>query len=170
MIAAEDAKFIEHEGFDWDGIQQALDRTCPAGHIVAGGSTISQQLAKNLFLSSNARSYWRKTEEAMITLMLEAMLDKRRNRALSQRNRMRRWHLRQRGGGTALLWGRRRGLNAEQAARLAAMAPNPRTTNASRVRGLARKIPIILSRMPAATPPATGSRSPRPWARWAGSG
>jgi len=77
MIAAEDARFVEHEGFDWDGIQQALDRNARRGRIVAGGSTITQQLAKNLFLSSQ-RSYWRKSEEALITLMLEAILDKRR--------------------------------------------------------------------------------------------
>ena len=77
MIAAEDAKFVEHEGFDWDGIQQALDRNARRGRIVAGGSTITQQLAKNLFLSSQ-RSYLRKIEEAMITLMLEGLLDKRR--------------------------------------------------------------------------------------------
>src|SRR5271157_1998500 len=77
MIAAEDARFVEHEGFDWDGIEQALDRNARRGRIVAGGSTITQQLAKNLFLSSQ-RSYWRKSEEALITLMLEAVLDKRR--------------------------------------------------------------------------------------------
>src|SRR5262244_3161455 len=75
MIAAEDAKFVEHEGFDWDGIQQAMDKNYRKGRVVAGGSTITQQLAKNLFLSSS-RSYWRKAEEAVITLMLEALLDK----------------------------------------------------------------------------------------------
>src|SRR5215831_10397077 len=68
---------VEHEGFDWDGIQQALDKNYRKGRVVAGGSTITQQLAKNLFLSSR-RSYWRKAEEAVITLMLEALLDKRR--------------------------------------------------------------------------------------------
>ena len=59
MIAAEDAKFVDHEGFDWEGIQLALDKNYRKGHVVAGGSTISQQLAKNLFLSAE-RSYWRK--------------------------------------------------------------------------------------------------------------
>src|SRR5215831_17865393 len=77
MIAAEDARFVEHEGFDWEGIQQAMDKNYRKGRVVAGGSTITQQLAKNLFLSSQ-RSYWRKAEEAVITLMLEALLDKRR--------------------------------------------------------------------------------------------
>ena len=51
MIAAEDAKFVEHEGFDWDGIQKAMDKNERKGRVVAGGSTITQQLAKNLFLS-----------------------------------------------------------------------------------------------------------------------
>jgi len=77
MIAAEDAKFVEHEGFDWDGIQLAMDKNARKGRVVAGGSTITQQLAKNLFLSGE-RSYLRKGEEALITLMLEGLLDKRR--------------------------------------------------------------------------------------------
>jgi hypothetical protein len=77
MIAAEDARFVEHEGFDWEGIQHAMDKNLKKGRVVAGGSTISQQLAKNLFLSGE-RSYWRKGEEALITVMLEAILDKRR--------------------------------------------------------------------------------------------
>jgi monofunctional biosynthetic peptidoglycan transglycosylase len=154
MIAAEDAKFVEHEGFDWDGIQQAMDKNLRKGHVVAGGSTISQQLAKNLFLS-NARSYWRKGQEAIITLMLEAILDKRRIFELYL---------------NVIEWGngifgseaaaRRyfkisaRELNADQAARLAAMAPNPRHYERNPgSSGLARKIPIILSRMPAAELP-----------------
>ncbi|MCE9633671.1 MAG: transglycosylase domain-containing protein, partial [Methylophilales bacterium] len=51
VIVAEDAKFVDHEGFDWDGIEKAFDKNLKKGKIVAGGSTISQQLAKNLFLS-----------------------------------------------------------------------------------------------------------------------
>ena len=52
LIASEDAKFVDHEGFDWEGIQKAYEKNLKKGKIVAGGSTISQQLAKNLFLSS----------------------------------------------------------------------------------------------------------------------
>ena len=59
MIAAEDAKFVEHEGFDWDGIQRAIEKNEKRGRIVAGGSTITQQLAKNLFLTPT-RSWIRK--------------------------------------------------------------------------------------------------------------
>ncbi len=63
VIAAEDAKFNYHEGFDWNGIQRAFDMNIKKGKIVAGGSTISQQLAKNLFLSKN-RNPFRKAEES----------------------------------------------------------------------------------------------------------
>ncbi len=50
IVAAEDAHFLKHEGFDWDGMQHALEKNLRKGRVVAGGSTISQQLAKNLFL------------------------------------------------------------------------------------------------------------------------
>lgn len=77
VIAAEDAKFLDHEGFDWEGIEKAYKKNLKKGKIVAGGSTISQQLAKNLFLSTQ-RTPWRKMEEAVITLMLETFMSKRR--------------------------------------------------------------------------------------------
>ena len=77
LIAAEDSKFFEHEGFDIEGIEKALRKNEKKGKVVAGGSTISQQLAKNLFLSGE-RSYVRKGQEAIITLMLERMMSKRR--------------------------------------------------------------------------------------------
>lgn len=77
LIAAEDAKFFEHEGFDIEGIEKAYEKNLKKGKFVAGGSTISQQLAKNLFLSGE-RSYLRKGQEAIITLMLEKMMTKRR--------------------------------------------------------------------------------------------
>jgi monofunctional glycosyltransferase len=154
MIAAEDAKFVEHEGFDWDGIQQAMDKNFRKGRVVAGGSTISQQLAKNLFLSGQ-RSYLRKAEEAVITVMLETILDKRRifelylnviewgNDVFGSEAAAR--HYFGIGAGE---------LSAEQAARLAAMAPNPRHyESAPNSKGLARKIPIILARMPSAELP-----------------
>ena len=77
VIASEDAKFNEHAGFDWDGIQKAYEKNIKKGRIVAGGSTISQQLAKNLFLSTK-RTPWRKLEEVVITMMLEKMMSKQR--------------------------------------------------------------------------------------------
>jgi len=154
MIAAEDAKFVEHEGFDWDGIQLAIDKNARRGRVVAGGSTITQQLAKNLFLSGS-RSYWRKGEEALITLMLEAVLDKKRifeiylnviewgNGVFGCEAAARRYF-----GVSAAQ------LGSEQAARLAAMAPNPRHYEKNPgSRGLARKITIIIGRMPSAELP-----------------
>ncbi len=77
VVAAEDARFLDHEGFDWDAIQQAMARNERRGKIVAGASTISQQLAKNLFLSGS-RSWLRKGQEALITWMLETTMPKRR--------------------------------------------------------------------------------------------
>ncbi len=77
VVAAEDARFIEHEGVDWDAIQKALEANRKRGRPARGGSTISQQLAKNLFLSPE-RSYVRKGQELAITYMIEALWDKRR--------------------------------------------------------------------------------------------
>lgn len=154
MIAAEDSRFVEHEGFDWDGIQLALEKNQKKGRIVAGGSTITQQLAKNLFLSP-ARSYVRKGEEAVITVMLEYILDKERIFELYL---------------NVIEWGNgifgaeaaaeryfrttAARLSPEQAARLAAMAPNPRFYERNPgAPGLNRKIGIILARMPSADLP-----------------
>jgi len=77
VVAAEDARFLDHEGFDWDAIHKAMQKNEKRGKVVAGASTISQQLAKNLFLSGE-RSWLRKGEEAMITWMMERTLSKRR--------------------------------------------------------------------------------------------
>lgn len=77
VVAAEDDKFMEHSGFDWDGIEYALKKNQRKGKKVAGGSTITQQLAKNLFLSPS-RSYIRKLQEAVIAFMIEVLWDKRR--------------------------------------------------------------------------------------------
>ena len=77
VLISEDARFMEHIGFDWRGIRHAIERNEEAGRPVAGGSTVTQQLAKNLFLSSE-KSYARKIQEALIALMLEATLSKKR--------------------------------------------------------------------------------------------
>jgi monofunctional glycosyltransferase len=77
VVAAEDARFLDHEGFDWDAIQKAIDKNERTGKVVSGASTISQQLAKNLFLSGQ-RSWLRKGQEALITWMLERTMSKRR--------------------------------------------------------------------------------------------
>lgn len=77
IVAAEDSKFLQHKGFDWEGMQFALERNKDKGRVVAGGSTISQQLAKNLFLY-NKRSFIRKGQEAIATWMMERMWSKQR--------------------------------------------------------------------------------------------
>ena len=87
VIASEDDSFAEHGGVDWDALQgawkknekaqaRAEARGRPVAKVV-GGSTITQQLAKNLFLSGE-RTLLRKGQELVITLMLEGLLDKRR--------------------------------------------------------------------------------------------
>lgn len=77
VIAAEDASFFIHEGFDWEGIRDAAIDNFEAGEMKRGGSTITQQLAKNLYLSSD-RSLLRKAREALITRSLEHRLTKER--------------------------------------------------------------------------------------------
>jgi len=77
VIAAEDASFFIHEGFDWEGIRDAAIHNLEAGELKRGGSTITQQLAKNLYLSSE-RSLFRKAREALITRSLEHRLTKER--------------------------------------------------------------------------------------------
>ena len=77
VVTAEDGKFMQHHGFDWEGIQTALERNKDEGKVVAGGSTISQQLSKNLFLY-NKRSFLRKGQEVVATWMMERMWSKQR--------------------------------------------------------------------------------------------
>ena len=154
MIAAEDSRFVEHEGFDWEGIQRAIEKNEKRGRIVAGGSTITQQLAKNLFLSP-ARSWLRKGQETVITLMLEAMLPKRRIFEIYL-------NVIELGNGVFGAEAASRhyfnapaaALSSAQAARLAAMAPNPRFYERNPgAPGLNRKIGIIIARMPSAELP-----------------
>ncbi len=77
VIVAEDASFYSHEGFDWEGIRDAALRNVEKGQLRRGGSTISQQLAKNLYLSSD-KTLLRKANEALIAQALERHLSKKR--------------------------------------------------------------------------------------------
>jgi monofunctional biosynthetic peptidoglycan transglycosylase len=77
VLAAEDSGFTEHDGVEWDAIEKAALENLKKGKIKRGGSTITMQLAKNLFLSAD-RSLLRKGQELIITFMIEAVLDKRR--------------------------------------------------------------------------------------------
>ena len=154
VIAAEDAKFLEHEGFDWEGIAKAREKNERKGRVVAGGSTITQQLAKNLFLSPS-KSYARKVQEAIIALMLEAFLPKRRilelylnvfewgNGVFGAEAAAKRYF------GTSAAQ-----LSAEQAARLAAMIPSPRRFERNPgSEYLDGRVATILARMPSAIVP-----------------
>ena len=148
LIASEDAKFLDHDGFDWEAMQKAYEKNVKKGKVVAGGSTISQQLAKNLFLSGR-RTPWRKIEEALITLMLENVMSKRRifeiylnviewgNGVFGAQAAARYYY-----GVSAA------NLAPEQAARLAAMVPKPRFYDRVRETPLLEKrTAIILERM-----------------------
>lgn len=77
VVTAEDARFVNHEGVDWDALHKAYEDNIKRGKPARGGSTISQQLAKNLFLSGE-RSYARKAQELVITFMIEFVWDKQR--------------------------------------------------------------------------------------------
>jgi monofunctional biosynthetic peptidoglycan transglycosylase len=126
VIAAEDANFTEHEGVDWDAIERAHERNLKRGRVTHGGSTITMQLAKNLFLSGE-RSYLRKGQELVIAYMLEAVLTK--DRILEIYLNVAEW-----GNGVfgcEAAARRHFGVGADrlgpgQAARLAAMLPRPR--------------------------------------------
>ena len=147
VVAAEDDKFVDHDGFDWEGIQKAIEKNQKKGRAVAGGSTISQQLSKNLFLSPT-RSYLRKAEEAVITVMIEALWDKRR--ILEVYLNVVEW-----GNG---IFGAEAAaqryykipasqLGAAQAARMAVMLPNPRKYERNFSSRLAAHAARIQSRM-----------------------
>ena len=154
LIVSEDDLFVHHEGFDWEGIQKALEKNRKRGKVVAGGSTISQQLAKNLFLTPS-KTPWRKAQEALVTLMIEAVWSKQRifevylnviewgNGVFGAEAAARYYY-----GVSAAQ------LSPEQAARLAAMVPSPRFYDRNRhAPGLAAKAQVILGRMPSAQIP-----------------
>ena len=154
IVVAEDSRFIEHEGFDWEAIEKAREKNLKRGKVVAGGSTISQQLAKNLFLSAS-RTPWRKGQEALITVMIEHLMDKRR--ILEIYLNVIEW-----GDGVFGAEAAARhyygvpaaSLGAEAAARLAAIVPDPRRYDHNRTSAfIARKTQTILARMPAAELP-----------------
>jgi monofunctional biosynthetic peptidoglycan transglycosylase len=154
VLVAEDDKFTDHEGFDWEGIQKAREKNLKKGRVVAGGSTISQQLAKNLFLSGE-RSFFRKGEEAIITVMMEWVMDKERIYEIYLN--VIEWGDGVFGAEAAArhYYGIGAGqLSAPQAAKLAAMVTRPRFYDRNRnAPWLLKKTQIILERMPRAQLP-----------------
>ena len=154
VIVAEDARFLDHDGFDWEAIQQAMEKNERRGKVVAGASTISQQLAKNLYLSGE-RSWPRKAEEAAITWMMEHILTKRR--ILELYLNVAEWGDGVFGAEAAARY--HFGVPAsqlapEQAAWLAAILPSPRTYRRGAITSYSLgRAQIIFERMPGANIP-----------------
>ncbi len=130
VLIAEDDKFWRHEGFDYEAMQKAMEKDIKAGKFKAGGSTISQQLAKNLYLSPSKNSL-RKIEEAVITWRMEKLLSKKR--ILELYLNVAEW------GDTGIFgieaaaghyYGKSASnLTPEESARLASVLPNPKRYN-----------------------------------------
>jgi monofunctional biosynthetic peptidoglycan transglycosylase len=125
VLIAEDDKFWHHSGFDIEGMETALEKDIKKHRLKAGGSTITQQLAKNLFLSPS-RNPVRKLKEAVLAWRMERTLSKRR--ILELYMNYAEW-----GPGIFGIEAASRhyygipasALNAEQAAKLATVLPNP---------------------------------------------
>lgn len=154
IIAAEDSHFSEHEGVDWESMQKAYDKNTKKGKVVSGGSTITQQLAKNLFLSGD-RSYIRKGQELIITYMLEFWMDK--ERIFEIYLNVVEWGNGVFGAEAAAQYYYRvsaASLGASQAARLAVMLPKPRFYDKNRGSSyLSQRTGLILRRMGSAELP-----------------
>jgi monofunctional biosynthetic peptidoglycan transglycosylase len=148
VVAAEDASFFTHEGFDWEGIKDAAIANLEAGELKRGGSTITQQLAKNLYLSSE-RSMFRKAREALITRLLEHHLSK--ERILELYLNVAEWGIGVYGAEAAARHHFQKSshdLSAEEAAWLAAILPSPRRYDPIRkTTALSRRYERIISRM-----------------------
>jgi len=129
VLIAEDDKFYQHEGFDFEAIQKAIEKDIKQKKFKFGGSTISQQLAKNLYLSSS-KNPLRKLMEAFLTWRLETTLSKKR--ILELYLNVAEWGEGIFGIGAASFhyFGKSAAdLTPEEAARLASALPNPRRYN-----------------------------------------
>jgi len=148
VVVTEDAAFFDHEGIDLDEIKASLERNWEEGRFARGASTITQQLAKNLYLSPS-RNPVRKLRELFITRRLEAALTKRR--ILEIYLNVIEW-----GDGVfgceaaarAYFGKSAAGLSREEAALMAGAIINPRELNVARPnRRLLRRQQIVLRRM-----------------------
>jgi monofunctional biosynthetic peptidoglycan transglycosylase len=153
VVASEDANFTDHDGVDWEALEKAYERNNTRHRVVGGGSTITQQLAKNLFLSGS-RSYLRKGQEMVITFMLETVMTKQRileiylnvvemGRGVFGAEAAARYYYK--------IPASR--LNPAQAAQLAVMLPNPRFYDKHKTGYLARRTSLIQRRMGSAELP-----------------
>ena len=144
VIAAEDARFLLHDGVDWDAVQDALEDNRRRGRAWRGGSTITQQLVKNLFLTSRG-GFVRKALEVPLAYAADAIVPK--ERLLELYLNVVEWGdgiygaeaaARHHYGRPAAILGR------DQAARLAACLPSPRRRTPDR---MDRYSDVILDRM-----------------------
>lgn len=130
VLIAEDDKFWQHEGFDFEAIKKAVEKDIKKKKFLVGGSTISQQLAKNLYLTP-AKNPLRKIREAIITWKLEKNLSK--SRILELYLNIAEWGDKGVFGiemASRYYYGKSaKMLSAEEATRLAAILPNPRKYN-----------------------------------------
>ena len=154
VLVAEDAAFWQHEGVDFEQLQESIELDWARGRFSRGGSTITQQLAKNLYLSPS-KNPLRKLREWVIARRLEAELTK--SRILELYLNVIEW-----GDGVYGVEGAARSyfgtsaaeLNASESALLAAAIVNPRVFNPARPTArLIRRQQLILRRMGAVTPP-----------------
>jgi monofunctional biosynthetic peptidoglycan transglycosylase len=146
VVAAEDARFYRHHGIDWEGVRDAMEDNLERGRVWRGGSTITQQLVKNLFLGTYG-SVLRKAVEAPLALLAEVVLTK--NRILELYLNVVEWGPAVYGAEAASRhhYGiPASALNREQSARLAACLPAPRSRTPQRMDRYSR---IILKRMAA---------------------
>lgn len=149
VIASEDTGFMDHSGIEWEAIEQAARANFESGQIRRGGSTITMQVAKNLFLSSD-RSYIRKAQELVIAMMIELVWDKQR--ILEVYLNVAEWGVGVFGIEAAAkhYFGvSANRLNPRQAAWLASILPAPKRYDRQRRSSwIERKTGIILRRMP----------------------
>jgi monofunctional biosynthetic peptidoglycan transglycosylase len=150
VVVAEDGTFFEHGGIDWFEVQESIEKNIEEGRAARGASTITQQLAKNLYLSTS-KDPVRKLKEVIITLLLERTLSKRRILEIYM---------------NIIEWGRgifgieaaartffgksAAALTLEEGARLAAVIPSPlRHRPDADTRYVLRRKGIVLARMAA---------------------
>jgi monofunctional biosynthetic peptidoglycan transglycosylase len=144
VVSAEDGRFRQHHGFDWVEMEQVLDDDIKRGRLGRGGSTITQQLVKNLFLTTE-RSLIRKGAESAVVPMMEAILSK--DRILELYLNVIEWGPGIYGAEAASEYYYRvpaSAVNRNQAARLAAVIPAPLKRKPERMNGYSQE---ILNRM-----------------------
>jgi monofunctional biosynthetic peptidoglycan transglycosylase len=144
VVAAEDTRFREHSGVDWEVTQKLIEEDLQSGRLGRGGSTITQQLVKNLFLSTR-RSLLRKGLEFILAPMADAILGKRR--ILELYLNVIEWGPGVYGAEAASeYWFHKHAsqIDRDEAARLASIIPNPRKRKPAR---MDRYTGIILTRM-----------------------